>query len=123
DGPPRTSDLGGGLGPYRLAAITAPGDSVVVIGLSRRDVEATVRGLAGVVVVVALLGLATAGLVGGRVLRTALRPLDEVVDTASRVAELPLDRGDVALSVRVPTDEVDAGTEVGRVAGAMNRML
>jgi two-component system OmpR family sensor kinase len=37
------------------------------------------------------------------------------------VAELPLDRGEVALSVRVP--DVNPRTEVGQVGAALNRML
>jgi two-component system OmpR family sensor kinase len=39
------------------------------------------------------------------------------------VAELPLDRGEVALSVRVPEGDTDPRTEVGRVGAALNRML
>jgi two-component system OmpR family sensor kinase len=46
-----------------------------------------------------------------------------VAATAARVAELPLDRGEVALSVRVPDADLDPRTEVGQVAGVLNRML
>ncbi|HEX3649396.1 MAG TPA: ATP-binding protein, partial [Pseudonocardiaceae bacterium] len=49
--------------------------------------------------------------------------LRRVADTASRVAELELDRGDVALSVRVPDADTDPSTEVGQVGAALNRML
>jgi two-component system OmpR family sensor kinase len=42
---------------------------------------------------------------------------------ASRVSELPLDRGEVALHVRVPTVDTDPRTEVGQVGSALNRML
>ncbi|BCB77295.1 hypothetical protein Pflav_037050 [Phytohabitans flavus] len=46
-----------------------------------------------------------------------------VAATAGRVAELPLDRGEVALSVRVPEADTDPRTEVGQVGAALNRML
>ena len=36
---------------------------------------------------------------------------------------MPLDRGDVALSVRVPEADTDPHTEVGKVGAALNRML
>jgi two-component system OmpR family sensor kinase len=39
------------------------------------------------------------------------------------VTELPLDRGEVALSVRVPNGDTDPRTEVGQVGSALNRML
>ena len=53
----------------------------------------------------------------------ALRPLQRVVATATRVSELPLERGDVALAERVPEKDADPHTEVGQVGGAINRML
>ena len=43
--------------------------------------------------------------------------------TATRVSELPLDRGEVALAVRVPPSDADPRTEVGQVGAAINRML
>jgi len=46
-----------------------------------------------------------------------------VAATATRVTELPLDRGEVALSVRVPEADTDPRTEVGQVGAALNRML
>jgi two-component system, OmpR family, sensor kinase len=39
------------------------------------------------------------------------------------VAELPLDRGEVALAVRVPQRDADPSTEVGKVGAAINRMI
>ncbi|MFW8746066.1 histidine kinase dimerization/phospho-acceptor domain-containing protein, partial [Mesorhizobium japonicum] len=43
--------------------------------------------------------------------------------TATRVAELPLDKGEVALAERVPDPDTDPRTEVGQVGAAFNRML
>jgi two-component system OmpR family sensor kinase len=55
--------------------------------------------------------------------RYALGPLQRMAETASRVADMRLDRGDVALDARVPEEDTDDRTEVGRVGSAMNRML
>jgi two-component system OmpR family sensor kinase len=53
----------------------------------------------------------------------ALRPLRRVASTATEVASMPLDRGDVDLSVRVPSTDTDTRTEVGQVGAAFNTML
>jgi two-component system OmpR family sensor kinase len=122
DGRPRTLDLDGDLGTYRVAAQTVDGD-VIVTGLPLVSVRNTVYGLAAVITVVAGLGLLLAALAGAAVIRLTLRPLRRVAATASRVAELPLDRGEVALAVRVPEADTDPRTEVGQVGSALNRML
>jgi two-component system, OmpR family, sensor kinase len=118
-----TVDLGGTLGDYRVAAVSQTNGDVAIIGLSLADLNSTVAQLALVIVIVAASGLAAASVIGAVIVRLALRPLDEVVATASRVSALPLDRGDVALAERVPEKQSDANTEVGRVAAAINRML
>jgi two-component system OmpR family sensor kinase len=120
---PVTVDLGGSLGSYRVVtARTVVGDRLIV-GLPMREVDATTWQLAGIVGIVALLGLAVAGLVGTVVVRVALRPLAGVVATATRVSELTLDRGEVALAERVPHADTRAPTEVGQVGAALNRLL
>ncbi|HEX4443596.1 MAG TPA: HAMP domain-containing sensor histidine kinase [Galbitalea sp.] len=53
----------------------------------------------------------------------ALRPLRRVAATATEVASLELDRGEVDLSVRVPEADTDTRTEVGQVGAAFNTML
>jgi two-component system, OmpR family, sensor kinase len=72
---------------------------------------------------VSLAALVAAFLAGRAIVRVALRPLDRVAATATEVSELPLDRGEVALAVRVPEGDSDPSTEVGRVGAAFNRML
>lgn len=67
------------------------------------------------------LALLFAGLVATWFIRRSLRPLREVAATASAVARLPLERGDVAIPARVP-DPVPT-TEVGQVGLAVNAML
>ena len=53
----------------------------------------------------------------------ALRPLRRVAATATEVASMELDRGEVDLSVRVPEADTDTRTEVGQVGAAFNTML
>jgi two-component system OmpR family sensor kinase len=53
----------------------------------------------------------------------ALRPLRRVAATATEVASMELDRGEVDLSVRVPAADTDTRTEVGQVGAALNTML
>jgi two-component system OmpR family sensor kinase len=65
--------------------------------------------------------LAVTGVAGALWVRLSLRPLRRVAATASRVTELPLASGEVALPERVP--DSDPATEVGQVGAALNRML
>ncbi|MEU9743233.1 ATP-binding protein [Micromonospora chersina] len=122
DGQPRTVELGD-RGDFRAVA-HRPSDGVVAaVAIPLSSVNETVMW-----VLVAQAGLVTAGLViagglGALIVRAALRPLNRVAATAARVTELPLDRGEVALSVRVPAADTDPRTEVGQVGGALNRML
>jgi two-component system OmpR family sensor kinase len=119
---PYTRDLAG-LGSYRLEAARAADGDVLITGLPLADVRSTLLGQGLVEGGVALAGLLVTGLAGAVIVRRSLRPLNRVAATATRVAELPLDRGEVALSVRVPAIDTDAGTEVGQVGAALNRML
>jgi two-component system OmpR family sensor kinase len=61
--------------------------------------------------------------VGIVVIRRALAPLTRVAATAGQVADLSLDRGEVALPVRVPERDANPNTEVGQMGSALNRML
>ncbi|WP_233265368.1 sensor histidine kinase [Leifsonia sp. AG29] len=123
DGKPRTVDLGSALGSYRIAAATLDNGDSVIIGLPLSDVQATMNQLTLVIALVTLAGLVFAFLLANLVVRLALRPLERVAGTAEQVAHMPLDRGDVALSVRVPEEDTDPHTEVGLVGSALNRML
>lgn len=123
DGTPRTITLGPTLGSYRVAAVPLDNGDSVIIGLPLSDVDATVGRLALVIVLVTLSGLIFAFLIASFVVRLAMRPLERVAGTAEQVAAMPLDRGDVALSVRVPEEDTDPHTEVGTVGAALNNML
>ncbi|MCS5734389.1 sensor histidine kinase [Herbiconiux daphne] len=124
DSPDPTTISIADLGSYRVEAktVTTAGD-VIVTGLPLAGVTSTVSQLIVVIVIVTAFAMALAGVAGLLIIRLALRPLDRVTATATRVAELPLDRGDVALAERVPTSDTDPRSEVGRVGLAFNRML
>lgn len=104
---PLTLDLDG-LGRYRvLAAPSRNGHDVIVTGLSMGNVDATMLQMLiifGIVTVIALVAATTAGIV---IIKRALAPLRRVAQTASEVVDLPLDRGEVKLPVRVPEPDAN----------------
>jgi two-component system, OmpR family, sensor kinase len=120
---PVTLDLDG-LGRYRVvAAPSRRGGDVIVTGLSMSDVDATLLQMLVIFGVVTLIALAAATIAGIVIIRRALDPLRRVVQTARRVSNLPLDRGEVELPVRVPESDANPSTEVGQLGSALNRML
>jgi two-component system OmpR family sensor kinase len=123
DGRPRTYYLEG-YGDYRLKASTrGPGNDLVITGLQTAPMEQTQVGVAVILAVVTAAALVVAGFAGIVIIRRTLRPLRRVAATAGRVAELELDRGEVALAERLPEELTDPRTEVGQVGAALNRML
>ncbi len=121
---PITVDLGADLGQYRVVAIsTKTGDTALLVGLPLTEVRATVLQLTLLVAGIGLAGIVIAAVAGALVVRLALRPLERVAATATRVTELSLDRGEVALAERVSDADADPRTEVGQVGAALNRML
>ncbi|WP_431976931.1 sensor histidine kinase [Micromonospora haikouensis] len=122
DGRPRTIDLGE-RGDYRAVARQYVDGQTLVFALPLEGVEETVWWMVLAQAGVATAGLLVAGSLGALIVQATLRPLRRVAATATRVTELPLDRGEVALSVRVPAADTDPRTEVGQVGGALNRML
>ncbi|HEY5987339.1 MAG TPA: HAMP domain-containing sensor histidine kinase, partial [Streptosporangiaceae bacterium] len=118
---PFTSTLSS-LGSYRLMAW--PGDSpgeAYVTGLPMAPVADTLRNVEVVEVIVFSAALLLTGVLGTGWVRLSLRPLRRVAATATRVTQLPLASGEVALAERVP--DVNPSTEVGQVGAAFNRML
>jgi two-component system, OmpR family, sensor kinase len=120
-GKPFTVDSVGGDGSWRAVAVplqvTAPsGESsrTVVVATSLDEVDATVKRLVQIDVLVGLAVLAGLALIGVSVVRTALRPLGEIEVTAAAIG-----RGD--LGRRVPDHH--PGTEMGRLSRALNAML
>ncbi|MFB6438612.1 sensor histidine kinase [Streptomyces sp. NPDC056411] len=119
DGDPHSTEIPG-LGDYR---VQSAGEGALVIGLPLDEVEQTVGRLVGIEACLTAAGLIAAGIAGSSMVGIALRPLRRVAATATRVSELPLHQGEVALHERVPASEADARTEVGQVGAALNRML
>jgi two-component system OmpR family sensor kinase len=118
---PTTMDVPG-LGEFRIVAEQAQG-RLYVVGLSLEEVDETTTSLIVIFAIVTLAALVIAAVAGSFVVRLALRPLERVAATATRVSELPLDKGEVALADRVDAADTDPRTEVGKVGSALNRML
>ncbi|AZM54233.1 two-component sensor histidine kinase [Streptomyces sp. WAC 01529] len=108
------------LGEYRVAYTTG-GDGAFLVGVPTAKVRNTLDTLVVVEVSVTAAGLAAASLAGAVLVGVALRPLRRIAGTATRVSELPLHSGEVALHERAP--DADPRTEVGQVGAALNRML
>lgn len=110
-------------GKYRLVAVTTNFGDVLVTGLPLAGVESTLTSLVWTFVFVSLGGLLLVGLVGTVLIRRTMKPLEQLSEVATRVSQLPLDAGEVALAVRVPPSNSNPGTEVGSVGHALNLML
>jgi two-component system OmpR family sensor kinase len=122
DGTPRDIDLGGDLGDYRVVSSPSP-DGVSITALPLASAQATLLQVALVTGGAVLAALLIAGWAGAVIIRRTLKPLSRVAATATRVAELELDRGEVELAQRVPAADTDPRTEVGAVGAALNRLL
>ncbi|KAB8169984.1 HAMP domain-containing protein [Streptomyces sp. 3MP-14] len=121
EGTPATVELGGEIGSFRVAAQSVE-DSLVVAGLSTRDVSATVASLSSILVVVVGAALLVAVLGLAWLVTAALRPLRRIADTAERVSRRPLEAGAVTMPERAGLAE-DSRTEVGRVGAALDTLL
>jgi two-component system OmpR family sensor kinase len=120
DGLPHTIGLPG-LGRYRVVATALGGGGSRVLGFPLKNVQDTLNRVTLAILGLTGLALVIAGLVGAVIVRLALRPLQRVTATASRVAEMNLGQGEVAVAERVP--DANPHTEVGQVGVALNRML
>ncbi|WP_106686040.1 sensor histidine kinase [Streptomyces violaceusniger] len=122
DGQVHTIDLPG-LGGYRAVAQWDHREGGIILAFPLGQTQETVNTLILVEFCVAAAGLVAAGIAGAAMVGISLRPLRRVAATATRVSELPLHSGEVALRERVPASEADPRTEVGQVGAALNRML
>ncbi|OCG76622.1 hypothetical protein A7J15_11550 [Microbacterium sediminis] len=111
-----------GQGEFRVA----PGrvmNGVYLIGVSTADVRETIGEMLWTIGVVTAGGLLLLGGAITAVIHRGLRPLRAVADTATRVAKLPLHAGSVSIEDRVPEEQADPRTEIGRVGAALNTLL
>lgn len=106
-----------------VITLTMIGTTTVAVGLPRSEIERTLTDMFTTVGLFTVGGLLLLIVVTTIVIRTGLRPLRAVADTATRVAELPLSEGDVHLSLRVAPQIADEPTEIGRVGSALNSLL
>ncbi|MFJ9902982.1 sensor histidine kinase [Streptomyces sp. NPDC101152] len=106
---------------YRVVYSRGVDGDTLITGLPLEPVEAVIHRLELVAAVVFGAALTVTGVAGALWVRWSLRPLSRVAATATRVSELPLASGEVALPPRAP--ESDPRSEVGQMAGAFNRML
>ncbi|WP_412958600.1 sensor histidine kinase [Microbacterium sp. 179-I 3D4 NHS] len=111
------------LGSYRVTASTTNSGVVVVAGLPRDAIQRQLATLLTVIALATIGGLILLALTTAITIRVGLRPLRAVAATATRVANQPLDRGEVEITERVPASEADPRTETGLVGASLNKLL
>jgi two-component system OmpR family sensor kinase len=113
-GRPFTVGSTSGSGSFRMYATRLPDGSISLVGLSLRDVDATMSRLRLVLLVAVGMVIAILGLVVFWVLRLGVRPIKRMTATAGVIAG-----GD--LSQRVPQER--PGTEAAELGVALNSMM
>ncbi|KRF12725.1 sensor histidine kinase [Nocardioides sp. Soil796] len=108
---------------YRVLAKTTRDGERVLVGMTTEEVDGTLSDLVQWEMLATVLGVLLAATAGSFVVRRQLQPLNDVADTAHRVAEQPLASGEIDLTDRVPEHLTDERTEVGRVGAALNTLL
>jgi len=98
----------------RMAAIDAGRLGVVQIARPLTEVDATLSGLAAILVAVGTIGTLLAGLIGLLVARSALKPIGDLTRAAEHVAETQ------DLGARI---DIESEDEVGSLARSINAML
>ncbi|MCW2886887.1 MAG: two-component system, OmpR family, sensor kinase [Streptosporangiaceae bacterium] len=109
-----TSAANGDGDRWRVLVLDLSGGGTVTLALNLKEVDRTVHRLTTVDLLVGGMVVLVLAAAGVWIVRTSLRPLDEIEDTAEAIAE-----GD--LSRRVP--ERHPRTEVGRLGRSLNGML
>ncbi|RKT85848.1 two-component system, OmpR family, sensor kinase [Saccharopolyspora antimicrobica] len=99
---------------WRVRTVALPNGHLAVLALSLAGVEATVRQLVVIELVVGGVVLVVLAAAAAVTVRLSLRPLDRIERTADAIAAGQLDR-------RVP--DQDPRTETGRLGSALNTML
>ena len=115
------------LGHYRVVGfriLFSDGTTgTLVVGVPLDQVDETVLELVGLAALFSLLAVVGTVFAARSLIVRSLRPLNRVAATAQQVSQLKLDRGEVALAVRVPPEDANPASEVGRVGQALNHML
>ncbi|MEW1963287.1 ATP-binding protein [Microbacterium sp. NPDC077644] len=111
-----------GVGSF-LVTVTSRNGVGIVTGLPRTEIQSTLGQLLTVITLATMGGLILLALTTAVTIRYSLRPLRAVARTATRVANQPLDRGEVEITERVPVAEADPRTETGIVGASLNKLL
>ncbi|MDZ8172035.1 sensor histidine kinase [Microbacterium xanthum] len=111
-----------GLGDYRMFPYQSLG-YVAYAGMPESGVQQTVTPIITSVVLMTTGGLILLAAIVAWIVRRSLAPLRAVSATATRVANQPLAEGEVSITERVPADQTDEDTEIGRVGHALNTLL
>lgn len=126
DRQPRTVKLPG-LGSYRVIGqeitLLPSGQFTLVTGIPTAAADRTLAQLIIVEAILVTLATVGAGLIARPLITRSLRPLNRVAAVAQQVSALRLDRGEVAVGVRVPEADANPVSEVGRVGQALNHLL
>jgi len=109
------------LGSYRVSAAPTV-NGFRVVGISMRSVQATVGSLIILEIFLTVGAVIAAAVVAAAVVHRTLRPLTSLAGTATRVAGMRLDQGEVQLE-RLSGVAANPESEVGRVGLAFNHML
>lgn len=113
-----------GLGDYRVTSARYPGaQALAVMGLPLTEITGTISQILITVGLVTTGGLLLLSSIIAIVIRIGLGPLRAVADTATRVAKVRMDSGDVSITERVPIEQTDDRTEIGQVGAALNTLL
>ncbi|GAA1850792.1 sensor histidine kinase [Microbacterium koreense] len=111
-----------GLGSFRVTGFQV-GEAVIVVGVSRADVNATIAQMFTTIGLLTAGGLLLLAAATAWTIRAGLAPLRDIAATADRVSRQPLAEGDVTIAARVPEAQSDPRTEVGQVGAALNTLL
>ena len=104
---------------WRMMLVTMSNGDILYVGRNLAEIEYAVSQLVWIDLLVGFAVLIALAAVGAAIVRTSLRPLVEIEQTAGAIAAGDLTR-------RVPDPEPDAGepkTELGRLSRALNAML
>ena len=116
-----------GLGHYRAVGyrvvVGGTDPATLVVGVPLHEVDETIAQLVGLAALFSLFAIAGTVFASRSLVVRSLRPLNRVAATAQQVSQLKLDRGEVALAVRVPPGDANPASEVGQVGQAINHML
>jgi two-component system, OmpR family, sensor kinase len=113
-GPVTVGSVDGGDLQYRVILTAMPDGGALAAAISLQDVDGAVRAATGTVVAACAFAVVLAGAIVWLTVRRGLRPIDEMISTAERIAE-----GE--LSERAPVPK--RASEVGDLGNALNTML